>query len=506
MVASLMLSLDSLLPAMQISPRSNSVRSVSGGSLVPVLIVVAALALSTVIFFLFTKKKMDARQEAASKAAEQAAAVAAAKPTPEPPKAAPPAKPAAPPPPAAPPAPPKPAAPAFAFARPLDLGRQLMRSLSTGDFATAGKLAATSDSAQSESVAKLFEKLAAMGYKPAGEDQAELLGLVGNGTRIALPFVMPGSQETVRIQLDLERDDRMGWKVAKATLPKAMSSAIAAAPMPAPAAPSAPAATPAAPAAPMKPIFGVDDGNDALAFASDFVRLLLKHDFAAARAYVDEKKVPAERLVGLCIVFEEGQYALNPAKPLIVTIANPEVSWVIAQVQSESLQQNTEFGVELKRTDIAQPWKVAGLNLSDILGSFAKSASKLGVPYTPIVKNPKGGESLALYFEYDRAELHPRALKQLEVISALMKADSSKKLRIAGHTDEKGADDYNIRLSRDRAEAVKKQLAALGVPADQVETTGLGKAQPLSPNKKSDGTDDPEGRSHNRRAEIYLDF
>ncbi len=492
---------------MQIPPRSTTPRSVYGGSLVPVLIVVAALVLSTAIFFLFTKKKIQAQKDAVAEEASTPAATAKAAA-----EIAKPAPPATPPPMAKPPEPPKPAPPAFAFARPLDLGRQLVRSLTTGDFATAGKLAAASDADQSDSAAKLFEKLAAMGYKPAAEDQVELLGLVENRTRITLPFVMPGSQETVRIQLDLERDEKMGWKVAKATLPKAMSSAIAAMPATPPPAPSTvkPGTTPpppvAAAAAAMKPLFTVEDGTDALAFASDFVRHLLKHDFNAARSFVDDKKVPVERLLGLCIVFEEGQYSLNPAKPLIVTIANPEVSWVIAQVQSESLQQNTEFGVELKRADIAQPWKIVGLNLSDILGSFAKSASKLGVPYTPIVKNPKGGESLALYFEYDRAELHPRALKQLEVISALMKADSSKKLRIAGHTDEKGEDGYNIRLSHGRAEAVKKQLAILGVPAAQVETTGLGKAQPLSPNKKSDGTDDPEGRSHNRRAEIYLDF
>lgn len=486
---------------MQIPPRSIPSRSVYGGSLVPVLIVVAALVLSTTIFFLFTKKKMQAQKDAVAEVAATSAS---------PVKAAAPAAPATPPPVVK---PPKPAPPPFAFARPLDLGRQLVRSLTTGDFAAAGKLAAASDAEQSNSAAKLFEKLASMGFKPAAEDQVELLGLVENRTRITLPFAMSGSQETVRIQLDLERDEKMGWKVAKATLPKAMSSAIAAMPATPPAAPAAgtprtPALAPvAAPTtAAMKPLFTVEDGTDALAFASDFVRHLLKHDFTAARAFVDDKKVPVERLLGLCIVFEEGQYALNPAKPLIVTIANPEVSWVIAQVQSESLQQNTEFGVELKRSDIAQPWKIVGLNLSDILGSFAKSASKLGVPYTPIVKNPKGGESLALYFEYDRAELHPRAQKQLEVIAAMMKADPSKKLRIAGHTDEKGEDDYNIRLSRGRAESVKKQLAILGVPAAQVETSGLGKAQPLSPNKKSDGTDDPEGRSHNRRAEIYLDF
>ncbi len=495
---------------MQSSSRPLPVRCVYGGSLVPVLIVVAALALSTAIFFLFTKKKMMEQQVPGSPAtagevrtpakttADAAKASAPAAPSP-----ATPAK-------TEPPPVPPPAPTAFAFARPLDLGKQLMRSLASGDFTTAGRLAAAADAAQSDSAKQLFQKLAEMGYKPGTEDQVELLGLVENRTRIAIPFTKPGTNETVRIQLDLERDERMGWKIAKATLPKAMSSAIVA--MPATPTTGLAAGTPGTPPpapgtlAPMKQLFSVEDGTDALAFASDFVRHLLKHDFTAARAFVDDKKVPVERLVGLCIVFEEGQYALNPGKPLIITIANPEVSWVIAQVQSEALQQNTEFGVELKRADIAQPWKIVGLNLSDILGSFAKSASKLGVPYTPIVKNPKGGESLALYFEYDRAELHPRAQKQIEVIAALMKADPSKKLRIAGHTDEKGEDHYNINLSRNRAETVKKQLVALGVPSTQVETAGMGKAQPLSPNKKSDGSDDPEGRSHNRRAEIYLDF
>jgi outer membrane protein OmpA-like peptidoglycan-associated protein len=146
------------------------------------------------------------------------------------------------------------------------------------------------------------------------------------------------------------------------------------------------------------------------------------------------------------------------------------------------------------------------VNLSQILGSFAQSASKLGIPYTPLVQNPKGGESLALYFEYDRAELHPRAQKQLEVVAGMLKSDPAKKLRITGHTDARGNDSYNIQLSQNRAESVKQKLVALGVPPAQVETTGLGKAQPLGPNQKADGSDDPAGRSRNRRAEIFLDF
>ena len=53
---------------------------------------------------------------------------------------------------------------------------------------------------------------------------------------------------------------------------------------------------------------------------------------------------------------------------------------------------------------------------------------------------------------------------------------------------------------------MKLKLAALGVSPEQVVTEGLGKSAPISPNQKADGTDDPEGRSRNRRAEIYLDF
>ena len=500
---------------------SHQDRYSAGISVVPVLIIVAALGISAAIFFLFTKKKMQAGKaaemaEPAIKAAEEPAKASSTAGQKEKMEEKPTAN-TRPTMPAAPKPAPAPAPTSFGFARPLDLGKQMARSLATGDFATAGQLAAASDPEQAAMAMQLLQKLADMGFKPGSEDQVELLGLVENRTRIAVPLMQPGGLASVRLQLDIERDERMGWKVAKITLPKEARDALSAVKPPAmPAStpkagaapiPSAPTvATPHAPAMAAKTLFAVEETPDALSFASQFVRLLLEHDFSSARKLVDEKKVPVERLVGLCIVFEEGQYRLKPSKPLIVTVTNPEVSWVIAQVESESLQQSTEFGLELKRENASSSWKVIGVNLSQILGAFAQSANKLGIPYTPIVQNPKGGESLALYFEYDRAELHPRAQKQLEVVAGVLKADSAKKLRITGHTDARGDDIYNVRLSQSRAESVKQQLVSLGVPQAQVETTGLGKAQPLSPNQKSDGTDNPEGRSHNRRAEIFLDF
>ncbi|MCA1963230.1 MAG: OmpA family protein [Prosthecobacter sp.] len=497
------------------------------GRAAPILLVVTALLVSTLIFFFITRPKLEKAAQMQEPhpakvddtAAQQAAAATApAMPSPQAASAPKPAAPA------------MDAPPSFGFARPLDLGKDLARSLAAGDLSRAAALLAANDPTQTAAAAAMLEKMIReLGAKPGSEDQVELLGIVENKTRLSLPLLKDGSSTPMRLQLDLERDERMGWKVTRVELPKELAEAL---PMPTtprataagmiPAAPpgTAPAATaPIAPAetkvpplamkepeATRPPLFRVSSGDDALTFGSDFVRALLRHDFAEARKFVDEKKVPAERLAGLCIVFEEGQYEFKPTKPLIITVANPEVSWVIAQVQSPSLQQSTEFGLELQRAGTDQPWRVVGLNLSEILGSFAASATKLGVPYTPIVKNPTGGESLALYFEYDQAQLHPRAKKQLEIVAGLLKSDPGKKLHIAGHTDAKGTDDYNLRLSSMRAETGKQQLTALGVSEAQITPKGLGKPQPLSPNQKADGTDDPEGRSKNRRAEIFLDF
>jgi outer membrane protein OmpA-like peptidoglycan-associated protein len=503
----------------------------SGGAL-PFIIILVAVVISVGVFFFITRPSMQEKAEAKNETAVVAI-----------PEAKPPAVPRSKPIKPAPqePRPQEPAKPSFGFARPLDLGKDMVRSLNMGDFVRAGELAAAADPAQAQAATEIFrEMVSGLKAKVGQEDQVELLGLVENKTRISIPLTLPGKSEPLRLQLDLERDDKMGWKMSQLQLPQELRGALT------PAAPAAktgepemrteaaplaqpPTTTPArtsSPAEPKKPsksssktkpvvktagvpplpLFTVEEMPDALSFGSDFVRALLKHDFVVAREFVDEKKVSSERLAGLCIVFEEGEYEFKPTRPLIITVANPEVSWVIAQVQSQKLQQSTEFGLELQRSSVDQPWKVVGMNLSEILSSFASSAARLGVPYTPIISNPKGGESLALYFEYDRAELHPRARKQLNIVAGLLKSDPAKKLHIAGHTDAKGTDRYNLALSQARAESVKKELAELGVSAEQVVTSGLGKAQPLGPNEKADGTDDPEGRSKNRRAEIYLDF
>lgn len=78
------------------------------------------------------------------------------------------------------------------------------------------------------------------------------------------------------------------------------------------------------------------------------------------------------------------------------------------------------------------------------------------------------------------------------------------KIEIRAHTDSKGSDDYNMRLSQKRAESVVKYLKSKGVPESQMIGQGYGETLPLVPNETPDGKDDPIGREKNRRTEFKI--
>lgn len=108
-----------------------------------------------------------------------------------------------------------------------------------------------------------------------------------------------------------------------------------------------------------------------------------------------------------------------------------------------------------------------------------------------------------LFFDFDRATLRSEAEPGLgDIVRRVTTGDTP--VVVEGHTDAKGADDYNQRLSEERATAVKSYLVAHGTPATRVTTVGWGERKPVAPNEHPDGSDDPDGRQKNRRVEIVL--
>ena len=106
------------------------------------------------------------------------------------------------------------------------------------------------------------------------------------------------------------------------------------------------------------------------------------------------------------------------------------------------------------------------------------------------------------YFEYDSAALTQSAIAALNQVAALIRQHSDRKFEIAGHTDSMGTEEYNNLLGQRRAIAVVEFLNRAGIPSGQLVVRSYGKTQPIAPNTRPDGSDDPEGRALNRRVEI----
>lgn len=106
-------------------------------------------------------------------------------------------------------------------------------------------------------------------------------------------------------------------------------------------------------------------------------------------------------------------------------------------------------------------------------------------------------------FDFDKATLRPDALPTLQKAAELIQSYPRAPLRVVGHTDSKGADDYNDTLSQRRSQAVAHALQER--TGRSAAAQGRGKREPVAANTTPDGQDDPAGRQRNRRVQILIE-
>jgi outer membrane protein OmpA-like peptidoglycan-associated protein/tetratricopeptide (TPR) repeat protein len=109
-----------------------------------------------------------------------------------------------------------------------------------------------------------------------------------------------------------------------------------------------------------------------------------------------------------------------------------------------------------------------------------------------------------IFFDFDKASLRDVSKVELEKLTKLMELNAKMSVEISGHTDSKGNDDYNLKLSQDRAQAVVNYLINRGIDKARMIAKGYGETKPIASDYKEDGSENLEGMQLNRRVELKV--
>jgi peptidoglycan-associated lipoprotein len=103
-----------------------------------------------------------------------------------------------------------------------------------------------------------------------------------------------------------------------------------------------------------------------------------------------------------------------------------------------------------------------------------------------------------IFFGFDQSDLSAAARELLSAKAEVLRKVPSLSLRIEGHADERGSDEYNLALSSRRAAVARRFLVSQGIPAERLGAAGYGEEQPL------DSAENESAWARNRRAEFRV--
>ncbi|THU40433.1 flagellar motor protein MotB [Niastella caeni] len=217
-----------------------------------------------------------------------------------------------------------------------------------------------------------------------------------------------------------------------------------------------------------------------------------------------KKVIPKKQVSGQVVSCEDKLPLSGVAIKIIDTIQNK-----VVYTQTTAVDGNYSFTL-----DEFQPLKavasVSGYSDGSLpfYAPLDEEAEQLTNPAICLVKDvPPVDEVIVLdnvYYDFDKATLKKESHASLDKLVAMMTAHPEVVIELSAHTDNKGNDAYNQRLSEARAQACVAYLISKGIDKDRLQAKGYGSTQPIAPNSNDDGSDNPEGRQQNRRTEFKV--
>jgi outer membrane protein OmpA-like peptidoglycan-associated protein len=141
----------------------------------------------------------------------------------------------------------------------------------------------------------------------------------------------------------------------------------------------------------------------------------------------------------------------------------------------------------------------AELRATDSLGNHVTVRQDFGTDIL-VIKTPYGLKIMinSIQFEFDKSDLLPASYPILDRLIQILDKFPTYRIRVVGHTDAIGTEEYNQKLSERRAHSVYRYLVTHDIDKERLTTEGRGEVQPIDDN----GTE--SGRARNRRVEFYL--
>jgi outer membrane protein OmpA-like peptidoglycan-associated protein len=103
-----------------------------------------------------------------------------------------------------------------------------------------------------------------------------------------------------------------------------------------------------------------------------------------------------------------------------------------------------------------------------------------------------------VFFDFDKWDLRPESFVELDRVVKLLNENPAIEIEMSAHTDSRGSDDYNFKLSDNRARSVMEYILSKGIAANRITSQGYGESKPVATN------DTDEGRQLNRRVEFKI--
>ena len=193
---------------------------------------------------------------------------------------------------------------------------------------------------------------------------------------------------------------------------------------------------------------------------------------------------------------------INTKKPLgaTVEIVDNSRNEVVASMKANSatgkylvsLPSGKNYGIAVKMDGYlfhSENFDIpAGANYQEVTKDMEMKPIVVGS--TIVLKN--------VFFDYNKATLKPESYIELDRVVKLLNENPSMRIELSGHTDNRGTEEYNQKLSEDRAKSCVDYLVSKGIAPSRLEYKGYGYSKPINTNKKE------VGWAENRRTEFKI--